>query len=268
MRKYNFLPPKTSLLSLKKNRILKLFTPFTPLFSLFNHFKEHLSMALSKKTKQHQHTKTHTQKSNKISQHVHSKKKKKATKPPPVIMSLVTTLIYIWFTTQRWLLTQMWILRPKISITVSWVSYNLLCKNQVQKFEIESVKRTKEILNTVLAKAFNAVSGNISFSWNALPISSFNPIFPFFSSILFACCCMKAMGKLTDYSVESYRNNKLSNREIEIKAIFPYRGATTLKKGWQNYCILFNYNKAKTFGYLSDMKWYKSVMRSSTKYLA
>lgn len=40
-------------------------------------------MALSKKTKQHQHTKTHTQKSNKISQHVHSKKKKKSHKTPP-----------------------------------------------------------------------------------------------------------------------------------------------------------------------------------------
>lgn len=39
------------------------------------------------------------------------------------------------------------------------------------------------------------------------------------------------MGKLTVYTIESYRNNLLSNREIETKAIFPYRGAIASKKG-------------------------------------
>jgi len=38
---------------------------------------------------------------------------------------------------------------------------------------------------------------------------------------------MKAIGKLTDYTVESYRNNTLSNREIEKTTVFPCRGATT-----------------------------------------
>lgn len=39
------------------------------------------------------------------------------------------------------------------------------------------------------------------------------------------------MGKFTAYTVESYRNSMLSNREIETKAIFPYTGATASKKG-------------------------------------
>lgn len=57
------------------------------------------------------------------------------------------------------------------------------------------------------------------------------PIILFCHFYQYSYCYRKAVGKLTAYTVESYRNNMLSNREIETKAIFPYRGATVSKKG-------------------------------------
>lgn len=63
------------------------------------------------------------------------------------------------------------------------------------------------------------------------------------------------MGKFTAYTVESYRNSMLSEK-LKQKLFFHTQVPLLQRKDDKKmYCIPFDYNKAKTSGYLSDMKW-------------